>query len=127
MLLKAERLKEKNLFNLAFKKRQRLNTNLLTLYYVNWKKDINNLPKTAFIVSLKIDKRATKRNLIKRRMKAAYQLIKSKIITTYKNNDSRIHILIWVAKSDIKNATFEQIKQSMDVLISKLIHNGRKT
>ena len=118
MLQKSERLKEKYLFNVAFslgrKKKQKLSTNLLSLYYLFGKKDIN---KSAFVVGIKIDKRATKRNLIKRRMISAYKLVK-KINNGL--NSSKASVLIWVAHPEIKNATFKQIKDSMDTLLNKL-------
>lgn len=118
MLQKSERLKEKHLFNVAFslgkKKKQKFSTNLLSLYYLFGKKDIN---KSAFVVGVKIDKRATKRNLIKRRMISAYKLIK-KINNGL--NGNKASVLIWVAHPEIKNATFEQIKDSMDKLLNKL-------
>ena len=125
MLRKAERLKERYLFNVAFKlgrtKRQKINSNLLTLYYLFKKKDINMLPKTAFIVGLNVDKRANKRNLVKRRMKAAYQLIKKKLANSTKSNLSDISVLIWIAHPAIKNATFEQIKCTEENLLNKLV------
>jgi len=116
MLPKKERLKDRYLFNLTFKKKNKLASNLLLLYYLLNRKDINDLPKTAFIVGLSIDKRATKRNLIKRRMRAAYTLIKKKIESLNKTS-----VLIWIAKEGVKNATFKQIKESMEFLLKKLV------
>ena len=123
MLPRLERLKEKKLFNIAFTKKQRLTTGILSLYYLFFKKDINKLQKkqtiakAAFIVGLRVDKRATRRNLIKRRMRAAYRL-------TVKNNinldDNNLSALIWIANPSIKDATFEQIQNSMKNLLNKL-------
>ena len=113
MLKKEERLKEKYLFNLAFKKKQKLSTPLIHLYYLFNKKDINRL--NAFIVSTKIDKKASVRNLIKRRMKAAYNLIKNML------TQDKSYVLIWIAGQDAKNATFEQIKTAMKTILSKLV------
>ncbi len=125
MLSKSERLKERGLFNLAFKlgknKNQKINSRLLSLYYLFGKKDINMLNiklnvKTAFIVGLRVDKKSTKRNLIKRRMKAAYQFLKR----TFFKNKQNISVLIWIANPPIQDATFEQIKDSMKNLLTKL-------
>ena len=125
MLAKAERLKERYLFNLAFKlgktKRQKINSNLLTLYYLFKRKDINTLPKTAFIVGLSVNKKANKRNLIKRRMKAAYQSIKKKLFLLPNNKLKDISVLIWIANPAIKDATFEQIKSGEENLLNKLV------
>ena len=125
MLAKTERLKERYLFNLTFKlgktKNQKFNSKLLSLYYLFSKKDINMFNirpsiKTAFIVGLRVDKKSTARNLIKRRMKAAYQLLKK----TFIEKPGNISVLIWIANPPIKNATFEQIKDSMKNLLMKL-------
>ena len=123
MLPKSERLKEKYLFNLAFKKRQKLSSNLLSLYYLFNRKDINELPKTAFIVGVRIDKKSNIRNLIKRRMRAAYQLIRKTLFSLEKDKNKLcfISVLIWIANPSIKNATFEQIKSVMEGLLRKLL------
>lgn len=122
MLKKGERLKEKYLFNAAFKKRQKLSTPLIHLYYLFNKKDINRLQgksflsKNAFIVSTSIDKRANVRNLIKRRMKASYNQIKNMLLSQDKS-----YVLIWIANPLVKNATFEQIKTAMKTILSRLV------
>ena len=128
MLPKNERLKERYLFNLAFKKRFKINSNLATLYYLFKRKDINrfndkkdHLPKIAFVVSTKIDKRATKRNLFKRRMKAAYKLVKQKLINTNKNKLNLFSALILVANPSIKDATFEKVNSSVEYLLNSVI------
>ena len=129
MLPKSERLKEKYLFDLAFnlgkKRKQKINSDLLSLYYLYRKKDINKSSfktisiKTAFIVGLRVDKKANKRNIVKRRMRAAYAVLMKKNLNQLKN---KISVLIWIANPLIKGATFEQIKTSMEKLIIRL-HN----
>ena len=66
MLPKAERLKERYIFNIAFKKKQKISSPLITLYYFLQRKDINrfkngerSFPKAAFIVITKINKKTT--------------------------------------------------------------------
>ncbi|MBI2995670.1 MAG: ribonuclease P protein component [Candidatus Melainabacteria bacterium] len=121
MLPKSERLKDRSLFNFIFnprnKMKRRLSSNLLSLYYLFKRKDINKLPKAAFIVGLKVDKRATKRNLIKRRMRAAYQLIKNTFLL---QNKTIPNVLIWIANPGIKNSTFMQIRDTMEDLLRKI-------
>lgn len=127
MLTKSERLKERYLFNIAFKlgktKNQKLYSTLLSLYYLFRKKDINNLEspppllKVAFIVGIRVDKKSNKRNLIKRRMRSAYRLARDII----KQNENKLSVLIWVANPAIKNATFVQIKESMEKSLNKLV------
>ncbi len=128
MLPKQERLKDRHLFNLAFnvgqKKKQKIHSNLLSLYYLYKKKDINrfpneqNLPKAAFVVGTRIDKKANKRNLIKRRMRAAYRLVTKKL---YNSPVNKPFALIWISNPAIKNATFDQIRNSMEVMLRKLV------
>lgn len=124
MLPKSERLKDKHLFNATFniakKNRQKLNSDIFSIYYLFKKKDINTLPKTSFIAGLRIDKKAHIRNLVKRRMRASYQLIKKKLISTNKEYFSTVSVLIFVANPAIKDATFEQIKEKMHVLLGKI-------
>ena len=112
MLPKNERLKDRYLFNLVFKKKIKLYSRFLTLYYLRGKKDINMFPKSAFAVGLNIDKRATRRNLIKRRIREAYKIVKKKL--------PKISVLVWVANPPIKDATFIQVKDSVQNLLCKL-------
>lgn len=125
----SERLKDRHLFNLAFKKRLKLHSKLLTLYYLLKKKDINrfdkglDFPKTAFAVGVNINKSAVKRNLIKRRIREAYKIVKKNL--NLENNSGgkrfqKISVLIWVANPAIKDATFIQVKDSVENLLNKL-------
>lgn len=126
MLAKPERLKERHLFNLVFKlgktRNQKFHSDILSLYYLIKKKDINKLqsnsflPKAAFLVGLKVDKRSVKRNLIKRRLRTAYKLLVNKMV----NIKSKCSVLVWIGNPLIKNATFEQICSSMGRLLVKL-------
>ncbi len=121
MLQKSERLKERHLFTIAFKKKQRISSRLLTLYYLYKRTNINTLPKVAFVVGVSINKKANKRNLIKRRMRAGYQLIKKKFINSGNCRFNAISGLIWVANSPILGATFSQIKTTQDELLTRLV------
>lgn len=127
MMPKLERLKDKYFIDLAFKKRQKLSTKLLSVYYLLKLKDINRFNcgsvdvKSAFIVPLKVDKRSTKRNLVKRRMKEAYRVITVKNILL---KGSTIKVLIWVAHPQVKDARFSEIKDAMYMLLSRLVKQG---
>ena len=123
MLPKTERLKERYLFNRTFnigkKNGQRLSSDLLLLYYLFKKREQEiQLPKTAFIVGIKVENKANKRNLIKRRMRSAYRFFRERLISNSKLK--KISVLIWIASPNIKNATFKQIKDSMENLLKKL-------
>ena len=123
MLPKTERLKERYLFNTTFnigkKNGQRLSSDLLLLYYLFKKREQEiQLPKTAFIVGIKVENKANKRNLIKRRMRSAYRFFRERLISNSKLK--KISVLIWIANPNIKNATFKQIKGSMENLLKRL-------
>lgn len=127
MLPKNERLKDRYLFNLTFKKKQRINSEFLVLYYLKGRKDINNFPRIAVAVGLNVDKKSTKRNFIKRRIFEAYSLIKKKIQLVYSSKSPLLgfSVLILVAKPNIKDATFVQIRNSVENLLFKLIKPQR--
>lgn len=132
MLPKSERLKERYLFNKAFRVRQKFSSKILTLYYLYSANDINNLknkfPKTAFIVGLTVDKKSVKRNLIKRRMRSAYLSLKKGISYSDKTT-KRIYIisaLIWIANPEANKVSYIEIRDTMKSLLDKLELNWIK-
>ncbi len=112
MLKKSERLKNRFLFNLAFKKKQLVRSKYITMYYLFTNKTQKTNLKTAFIVGLGVDKKATKRNQIKRRLRESYKQINKP--------GFNISVLIWIANPPIKNVTFLEIKKTMQFLIEKI-------
>lgn len=132
MLPKNERLKERYLFNIIFKKRRVIRSKLISLYYLTRKKDTskNLLPKTAFIVGTKVDKRAVGRNLIKRRMRSSYKTFQRLITQESKDYTNEVSVLVWVANPQAKDATFLQVKEQMESLMGRLereaFSNGKK-
>ena len=126
MLPKSKRLKSNYLINLAFKKKQVINTSIISLFFLYEIKDLKSytkkiLPaKSAFIVSTKIDKRAVKRNLYKRRMKASYLHLAKPIYFTKHNKIYIMTAFIWLAKENIKKASYLEIKNTIKSLLDKL-------
>ncbi len=122
MLQKSERLKESYLFDLAFKlgkiKKQKQSSLYFQLYYL-LKKNAHQktLPKCGFVVSLKVDKKAVKRNLYKRRMREAYLLAREKLNIS---SNTKLFALVFIINPEIKNASFAQIKDTMYKILEKV-------
>jgi ribonuclease P protein component len=76
MLPKENRLKKTRDFDMIFKKGLFFGTKFINFKYIN-----NNLPHTrvGFVVGLKVSKRATRRNTLKRRMREVVRLNLGKI------------------------------------------------
>lgn len=74
--------------------------------------------KAAFVVPKKHFKAAVKRNLLKRRMKEAYRLLKGQRMGQNKHGLNMI--FIFVAK---ENESYETIYNSIDVILLKLFSN----
>ena len=51
-------------------------------------------------------------------MRSAYRLLRERLINN--NKLKKISVLIWIANPNTKNATFKQIKDSMENLLRKL-------
>jgi len=68
--------------------------------------------KVAFVVSTKVDKRATERNLIKRRMRQAVRELLPKLKNGY--------FLLIIAKKETKELDYDKIKKQLDFAFSKM-------
>ena len=126
MLQQSERLKEKYLFDLAFKlgktKKQKLSSKCFLVYYLLSRRETRKgLPKCGFVVGLRVDKRATKRNLYKRRMREAYKLAKKKLNII---DNTKLFALICIANPEIKDASFSEIKDTMEKLLIRVIRGN---
>lgn len=102
MLAKLNRLTQKKDFDAVFKKGKSLKSSFLI-----FKELKNNLkePRIGFVVSKKVSNKATVRNKIKRRLRAA-------VLTELKKNKKFIDIVI-IALPSIKNKKFSEIKKSV--------------
>jgi len=64
-----------------------------------------------FIVSKRISKKAVERNLIKRRLRAAYCSIQSQLLSGY--------VLLFIAKPLLLDLSYQDLEQQMGHLLSK--------
>ena len=115
MLPKNFRLKKKSEFAATFFQKKFVNSDLFTLNIGKNKTNQSYPTKVAFVVSKKIDKRAVVRNIIKRRMRAAYwEILKENNIDL-----SKWISMIFIAKSECLDANYEQILYQMRHIINK--------
>ncbi|MDD3012124.1 MAG: ribonuclease P protein component [Candidatus Gastranaerophilales bacterium] len=117
MLPKAERLKISSEFTATYNIRKSVSNSLL-ICYVGREKTIPDFPtRVGFVVSKKISKKASDRNLIKRRMREVYRnMIKSGASFKWRT-------LIFLARQDSLNADYKEIQRAMEDCLKKA---GRK-
>lgn len=90
--------------------------------YAGKEKTDKNCPtRVGFVVSKKVHKRATKRNRIKRLMRENIRLmIKNKELASIDNYQS----LIFMAKQNILNKNFEEIRNTILILMDKIANKN---
>ena len=117
MLKQVNRLKSKKAFTATYNNKNIVSDNLIVLYAGKIKTDKNCPTRVGFVVSKKVHKRAVKRNKIKR-------LIRENIRLMLKNNElaelNNYQSLIFMAKEDILEKTFEEIRNTILILMDKL-------
>ena len=121
MLKQIHRLKSKRAYSATYNNRNIVSTDLIVLYAGKIKTDKNCPTRVGFVVSKKIHKRAVKRNRIKR-------LIRENIRLILKNNElaelNNYQSLIFMAKEDILEKTFEEIRNTILILMDKLANKN---
>lgn len=126
MLNQTNRLKKVRDFNLLMKYGQWINGEFLNLKYLKLDKTIEHFPKKedvetfkkqlriAFSVGLKIDKRAVRRNLVKRQLSEVIRiLIKDGLI-------GEGYYLMLIPKKEILDKTYAEISQEVKTLLERL-------
>ncbi len=116
MLKKQNRLKSHRAFSATYKNENIVKTDLIVLYAGKVKIDKNCPTRVGFVVSKKVHKRAVVRNKIKRLMRENIRILLKNNNDTLNNYQS----LIFIAKSDSIDKTYQEISKSILILLEKL-------
>ena len=117
MLKKENRLKNRRAFSATYNNNNVVSDNSMITYAGKEKTDKNCPTRVGFVVSKKVHKRATKRNRIKRLMRENIRLmIKNKELASIDNYQS----LIFMAKQNMLNKNFEEIRNTILILMDKI-------
>ncbi|MBR5304053.1 MAG: ribonuclease P protein component [Candidatus Gastranaerophilales bacterium] len=121
MLKQEQRLKSRRSYVATYNNKNIISTDLIVAYVGKIKTDKNCPTRVGFVVSKKVHKRAVKRNKIKRLMRENIRLM-------LKNNElvelSNYQSLIFIAKNDILNKTFQEIRNTILILMDKLANKN---
>jgi len=108
MLLKANRLTKESDFQKVFKNGRLAAGRLIWLKY---KKNNSDRARAGFVVGMKISKKATERNKIKRRLRSA--------LHRFFRETSGYDVVIG-AKPEIRGKKFSEIVRDLEILLSKI-------
>lgn len=121
MLKQINRLKSKRSYTATYNNHNIVSNENIVVYAGKIKTDENCPTRVGFVVSKKVHKRATKRNRIKR-------LIRENIRLMLKNNElsqlNNYQSIIFMAKEDILDKNFEEIRNTILILMDKLANKN---
>ena len=114
-LPRKSRLSDKNDFEMVFKQGKTVKS---SFFFIKFLKNSFNYPRIAISLPIKISKKATQRNIIKRKISAAA----SDLIDDYKNKSLD---LIIVATPTILGKSSEEIKSVLEKNIKEIFVNDK--
>ena len=121
MLKQENRLKSKRAYSATYNNKNIVSNDLIVLYAGKIKTDKNCPTRVGFVVSKKVHKRAVKRNKIKR-------LIRENVRLMLLNNEldelNNYQSLIFMAKEDILDKNFKEIRNTILILMDKLANKN---
>jgi ribonuclease P protein component len=127
----AERLRRPGLFQRVYNGKKSVSTTLLTLYVLEKTPgSAARFPLVGFVIGKKMEGRATQRNRAKRRVREAYRLLRQDLEAqaTENSDDETTRIMrilkdwyaiVWVIKSEVLTAEFEDIYRDVSECIFK--------
>ena len=113
MLKKKFRLQTNSSFKATYFQNRVVSDEFFVLYAGKNKENIDDITRAGFVVSKKVDKRATVRNKIKRRLREAYSFY-------MKQNKIKYMSLIFIAKEKAKETDYYDTLKSVNKLMEKL-------
>ena len=115
MLPSGERLRRDSLFQRTYAGKKSVPSPLFTLYVLpRQPRSARKMPLVGFVVGKKVHASAVKRNLAKRRLREAYKGQKKA-----NDNLTKWYSMVWVVRSKILNANFEDICKTVAESIAR--------
>ncbi|GGI56241.1 ribonuclease P protein component [Winogradskyella haliclonae] len=118
---KKDKLKSKKLIELLFSEGKAITVFPLRLVYLQTTFDDTSILKTGVSVSKRMHKNAVDRNRIKRLMREAYRLNKSKYFN--KSSTSYAFMILYISKD---KTTFEELDTTTNLLFQKFLKHTSK-
>jgi len=110
VLPSSERLRRKSLFQRTYAARKSVSSPLVTLYVLpRQPRSAPNLPHVGFVVGKNVDKRATRRNRAKRRLREAYRKLRQVYASV-----KQWYSMVWVIHSNALTADWQEVLQAVD-------------
>ena len=101
MLPTAERLKTSQNIERVLRRGRRINSSFFTIYRIDTPKEITANFRGAVVAGLKVSKKATERNCVKRQIQA--------LLREYRQSQELIGDFVFILRKEIINANYQQI------------------